>query len=74
VCVSPLGKSNLTPTPTNPTTQPKQTRHQAAIKAFYLLIFGAAALRSLWFFIPSDVLEPSYAPAEVWAFRTPVRD
>lgn len=46
---------------------------QAAIKAFYFLIFGAAALRSIWFFIPSDVLEPSYAPAEVWAFQTPVR-
>lgn len=49
------------------------TRPQAAIKAFYFLIFGAAALRSIWFFIPSDVLEPSYAPAEVWAFQTPVR-
>ncbi len=59
-------------TPTS-STPPPQKKIKAAIKAFYLLIFGAAALRSLWFFIPSDVLEPSYAPAEVWAFQTPVR-
>lgn len=51
---------------------PTHTYTQSAIKAFYFLIFGAAALRAVWFFIPSDVLEPSYAPAQVWAFRTPV--
>jgi len=54
---------SLSPTPPLPL--------QTAIKTFYFLIFGAAALRAIWFFIPSDVLEPSYAPAEVWAFQTP---
>jgi hypothetical protein len=74
---APVETTTTTPS-SNTTTSPIPPHHQplpkkAAIKAFYLLIFGAAALRSLWFFIPSDVLEPSYAPAEVWAFQTPVR-
>ena len=45
---------------------------QTAIKTFYLLIFGAATLRAIWFFIPSDALEPTYAPTSVKAFSTPV--
>lgn len=45
---------------------------QTPIRTFYFLILGAAALRAIWFFIPSTLLEPTYTPTPVWAWRTPV--
>jgi hypothetical protein len=39
------------------------------ITAFNLLIFCAALIRSIWFLIPSDVLEGSYIPRKVSAYR-----
>ncbi|CAN0017529.1 unnamed protein product [Phaeothamnion confervicola] len=36
---------------------------------FYFLIFFTAVIRAVWFFVPSDALEPSYAPEAVYAFE-----
>jgi hypothetical protein len=41
------------------------------LTAFYGLIFATAFVRSVWFFIPSSVLEPSYAPTPVVAYNGP---
>lgn len=39
------------------------------ITAFNLLIFFAALIRSIWFLIPSDVLEGTYIPRKVSAYK-----
>ena len=38
------------------------------VTAFYSLIGATAALRMIWFLIPSDVWQPSYVPVAVYAF------
>mmetsp|Transcript_20461 Transcript_20461/g.34253 ORF Transcript_20461/g.34253 Transcript_20461/m.34253 type:complete len:407 (+) Transcript_20461:112-1332(+) len=41
------------------------------ITTFNFLIFASSALRSIWFLIPNDLLEPSYAPTPLKAFVSP---
>jgi hypothetical protein len=41
---------------------------EPVIFTFYCLILFTSLVRSAWLLVPSDVLEPSYAPQSVWAF------
>ena len=39
------------------------------VTAFYSLILMTSTLRTIWFLIPSSVMEPSYTPSAVMAFQ-----
>jgi len=39
------------------------------VTAFYSLILVTSILRTMWFFIPKSLLEPSYVPSAVMAFE-----
>lgn len=47
------------------------TGGRKVITTFNILIFVAAAVRAVWFLIPNDILETSYAPESQIAFRDP---
>lgn len=44
--------------------------NQRVITIFYLLIFLTASVRSVWFLIPTNVLEGSYTPQPTWAYES----
>lgn len=44
-------------------------RGLAVVTYFYMLYAICAVTRAVWFLVPSAVLEPSYAPRPVFAFR-----
>jgi hypothetical protein len=56
-----------------------QARHgsggvENVIGLLYSLIMFTAVARAIWLLIPSSVLEPSYAPQPVYAFRGILHD